>query len=75
MSLILKNKQVYDFYQNHPKFYFEKMNILLLDLLPWFSDSVYPSLNNRVALNLLYQIASLQQQMLKQQQYFLNWQH
>jgi hypothetical protein len=75
MSLILKNKQVYDFYQTHPNFDFEKMNILLLDLLNGFSESVYPSLNQTVASKLLDQMTALQGQLLKQQQDFLQWQH
>jgi hypothetical protein len=75
MSLILKNKQVYDFYQTHPNFDFEKMNILMLDLLNGFSESVYPSLNQTVASKLLDQMTSLQGQLLKQQQEFLQWRH
>ena len=75
MSLILKNKQVYDFYQSHPNFDFEKMNILLIDLLNGFSESVFPSLNQTVASKLLDQMAALQNHILKQQQEFTQWQH
>lgn len=75
MSLILKNKQVYDFYQSHPNFDFEKMNILLIDLLNGFSESVFPSLNQTMASKLLDQMTTLQQQLLKQQQDFMQWQH
>jgi hypothetical protein len=75
MSLILKNKTVYDFYQSHPNFDFEKMNILLIDLLNGFSESVFPSLTQTVASKLLDQMTALQQQMMKQQQEFIQWQH
>ena len=75
MSLILKNKQVYDFYQSHPNFDFEKMNILLIDLLNGFSESVFPSLNQTFASKLLDQMTALQQQLTRQQQEFIQWQH
>lgn len=61
-SLILKNQRVYDFYNNHKHFDFEKMNILLVDLLENFQESALPSFNANVATKLCQQLEKIQTQ-------------
>ena len=66
MSLILKNARVYAFYEKHTHFDFEKMNILLVDLLENFQESAMPSLNANFA-SKLYERMELLQDTLKTQ--------
>jgi hypothetical protein len=68
MSLILKNQRVYDFYDKHKEFDFEKMNILLVDLLENFKESLNPSLDNNFANKLTQQMNELKIQLLQKQQ-------
>lgn len=60
MSLVLQNQRVFDFYSAHPEFDFEKMNILLVDLLENFKESLSPSLNPTFAAKLAQQIKDLE---------------
>ena len=65
-SLILKNQRVYQFYDRHKHFDFEKMNILLFDLLENFQESAIPSLNANMAAKLFQQIEQMQMQINEQ---------
>ena len=67
MSLIIKNQRIYDFYQRHPQYDFEKMNEFLIDLLEKFSEKINPSLDQTFATKLMSQMMDLQTSLLKQQ--------
>lgn len=60
MSLVINNPRIYAFYEKHPKFDFEKMNIMLVDLLENFQESLNPSLDSNFASKLYLQMESLQ---------------
>mgnify|MGYP007024797342 CR=1 FL=1 len=62
MSLILKNQRVYEFYNKHSHFDFEKMNVLFVDLLEKFQESAIPSMNANMAAKLFQQMEQLQTQ-------------
>ena len=68
MSLIIKNQRIYDFYQSHPQYDFEKMNIFLMELLENFHEKMVPSLDHNFASQIMSQMVQLQTQLLKQQQ-------
>ena len=68
MSLILKNQRIYDFYQSHPQYDFEKMNVFLMELLENFHEKMAPSLDHNFASQIMSQMVQLQTQLLKQQQ-------
>lgn len=68
MSLILKNQRIYDFYQNHPQYDFERMNTFMVELLENFNEKMVPSLDQNFASKLTQQMIDLQTQLLKQQQ-------
>jgi DNA anti-recombination protein RmuC len=67
MSLIIKNQRIYDFYQHHPQYDFEKMNEFLVDLLERLSEKINPSLDQTFATKLMGQMMDLQSCLLKQQ--------
>ena len=67
MSLIIKNQRIYDFYQHHPQYDFEKMNEFLIDLLEKFTEKINPSLDQTFATKLMSQMMDLQTSLLKQQ--------
>lgn len=68
MSLVVKNSRVYDFYQKHPHFDFEKMNVLLVDLLENFQECLAPSFNQTAASKLMQQFTEMQMDLVKNQQ-------
>lgn len=68
MSLVLKNAQVYEFYQSHPQFDFEKMNVFLVEMLHNFQEHLNPSLDGNFAASIRQQMTTLQMELLKQQQ-------
>ena len=67
-SLILKNQRVYDFYDKHKHFDFEKMNMLLVDLLENFQESAFPSLNTNMASKMFQQLEQMQIQIQEKDQ-------
>lgn len=66
-SLILKNARIYDFYQKHPQYDFEKMNEFIVDLLEKFNEKINPSFDQSFASRIMEQMGEIQKQLVKQQ--------
>jgi len=61
-EITVKNKKIWEFYQQHTNIDFEEMNVLFVDILGKIFESSNPSLNTSIASQLVENIKSLQSQ-------------
>ena len=61
-TLTVNNKQLWDFFNEHPNLSFEDMNLLFIDVLTKIMDVSNPSLNSNIASQLVDSVKTLQSQ-------------